>query len=104
MRGALRSIADESEHAHQLAAAGRTATADSVIDKAISPPIDDIERIVATLEKGQAPLEESIRLYERGEAIKKHCDAQLKSAEARIEKITLDPAGKPVGVAPLDVE
>ncbi len=51
VRGALRSIADESEHAHQLAAAGRTATADSVIDKAISPPIDDIERIVALSEQ-----------------------------------------------------
>jgi hypothetical protein len=51
VRGALRSIADESDHAHQLAAAGRTATADSVIDKVISPPIDDIERIVALSEQ-----------------------------------------------------
>lgn len=51
VRGALRAIADESDHAHQLAAAGRTATADSVIDKAIGPPIDDIERIVALSEQ-----------------------------------------------------
>ena len=62
----------------------------------------ELERIVATLEKGQAPLEESIRLYERGEAIKKHCDAQLKSAESRIEKITLGADGAPKGVEPLD--
>jgi exodeoxyribonuclease VII small subunit len=62
----------------------------------------ELERIVATLEKGQAPLEESIRLYERGEAIKKHCEAQLKSAESRIEKITLAADGAPKGVEPLD--
>ena len=64
----------------------------------------ELERIVATLEKGQAPLEESIRLYERGEAIKKHCDAQLKSAESRIEKITLGADGSAKGVEPLDSE
>ena len=64
----------------------------------------ELERIVATLEKGQAPLEESIRLYERGEAIKKHCEAQLKSAESRIEKITLGADGSPKGVEPLDSE
>ncbi len=64
----------------------------------------ELEGIVGQLEKGQVGLEDSIRLYERGEELKKHCDALLKSAEARIEKITLGPDGNPKGVEPLDVE
>lgn len=63
-----------------------------------------LEEIVARLEGGKVDLEESIRIYERGEALRKHCEAKLKEAEARIEKLTLDPAGKPTGKQPLDVE
>lgn len=63
-----------------------------------------LEDIVARLEAGKVDLEESIKIYERGEALRKHCEAKLKEAEARIEKITLDPAGKPTGIAPLDLE
>jgi exodeoxyribonuclease VII small subunit len=63
-----------------------------------------LEDIVARLEAGKVDLEESIKIYERGELLRKHCEAKLKEAEARIEKITLDPAGKPTGTAPLDVE
>jgi exodeoxyribonuclease VII small subunit len=63
-----------------------------------------LEDIVARLEAGKVDLEESIKIYERGEALRKHCESKLKEAEARIEKITLDPAGKAVGTAPLDVE
>ena len=63
-----------------------------------------LEAIVDQLEKGTVPLEESITIYERGEALKKHCDALLKSAEQRIEKITLGADGKPKGAEPLDVE
>ncbi len=63
-----------------------------------------LEDIVARLEAGKVDLEESIKIYERGEALRKHCEAKLKEAEARIEKITLDPSGKPTGVTPLDVD
>lgn len=63
-----------------------------------------LEDIVARLEAGKVDLEESIKIYERGEALRKHCEAKLKEAEARIEKITLDPAGKPTGTQPLDVD
>lgn len=50
-RASLATIAEESGHAHQLAAAGRTAVADSVIDRSISPAIDDVARIVALSEQ-----------------------------------------------------
>jgi exodeoxyribonuclease VII small subunit len=62
----------------------------------------ELEQIVGTLEGGKAPLAESIAIYERGEALKSHCEALLKRAEARIEKITLSRDGKPVGTEPLD--
>ena len=62
----------------------------------------ELEQIVDRLEKGAVALDESIRLYERGEALKKHCDDLLKNAEMRIEKIALSADGKPKGVAPLD--
>jgi exodeoxyribonuclease VII small subunit len=63
-----------------------------------------LEDIVARLEGGKVDLEDSIKLYERGEALKKHCETKLAEAEARIEKITLDPTGKAMGTEPLDVE
>ncbi len=63
-----------------------------------------LEDIVARLEGGKVDLEDSIKLYEKGEALKKHCETKLKEAEVRIEKITLDPSGKPSGLEPLDVE
>ena len=62
----------------------------------------ELEGIVAKLESGQAPLAESIAIYERGEALKGHCETLLKSAEARIEKITLGRDGKPTRTEPLD--
>jgi len=63
----------------------------------------ELEQIVDRLEKGTVALEESITLYERGEALKAHCEALLKTAEQRIEKITLGADGKPSGTEPLDV-
>ena len=64
----------------------------------------ELEAIVAKLEKGSVALEESIKIYERGEALKAHCDKLLKNAEMRIEKITLGGDGKAKGAAPLDVD
>ncbi len=64
----------------------------------------ELESIVEKLESGKVDLEQSISIYERGEALKKHCEKLLKDAEARIEKITLKPDGTPGGTEPLDVE
>ena len=79
--------------------------ADATDDIAALPfeaAMKELESIVERLEKGQVALEESIAIYERGEALKAHCDALLRNAEARIEKITLSRDGKPTGSAPLD--
>jgi exodeoxyribonuclease VII small subunit len=62
----------------------------------------ELEQIVQKLEGGNVPLEESVAIYERGEALKRRCDELLRQAEARVEKITLDAAGRPTGSEPLD--
>ena len=61
----------------------------------------ELERIVGGLEGGTVPLEESIAMYERGEALRAHCAALLKKAEARIEKITAS-NGTATGTEPFD--
>ncbi|HVZ50350.1 MAG TPA: exodeoxyribonuclease VII small subunit [Pseudolabrys sp.] len=66
--------------------------------------IQELESIVKRLEEGKVPLEESVAIYERGEALKARCEDLLRQAEARVEKITLDASGKPTGSEPLDVE
>ena len=66
--------------------------------------LEELEAIVRRLERGDVPLEDSIAIYERGEALKKHCETLLKRAEARIEKITIGPDGRAAGATPLDVE
>lgn len=66
--------------------------------------IDELELIVKRLEEGKVPLEESVAIYERGEALKKRCEELLRQAEARVEKITLDANGKPTDSEPLDVD
>jgi exodeoxyribonuclease VII small subunit len=66
--------------------------------------IEELESIVKRLEEGKVPLEESVTIYERGEALKRRCEDLLRQAEARVEKITLDAQGKPAGTEPLDVE
>jgi exodeoxyribonuclease VII small subunit len=62
----------------------------------------ELEAIVDQLEKGAVALDESIRLYERGEALKRRCDELLKNAEMRIEKIVLSADGAIKDVVPLD--
>ena len=63
--------------------------------------LKELEQIVTQLERGDVPLEESIAIYERGEALKKRCEALLAQAEERVEKIRAQ-EGKAVGVEPFD--
>ena len=66
--------------------------------------IEELESIVTRLEAGKVPLEESVAIYERGEALKRRCEELLRQAEARVDKITTDSNGQPVGTEPLDVQ
>jgi exodeoxyribonuclease VII small subunit len=53
----------------------------------------ELEAIVAKLEQGDVDLDDSIALYERGQALKAHCEQKLRSAESRLEKIVPGPKG-----------
>jgi len=63
--------------------------------------LGELENIVSRLEQGEVELEDSISLYERGQALKSHCEAKLKAAEGRLEKLVLG-AGGPVGAETMD--
>lgn len=62
----------------------------------------ELEATVGKLETGDASLDESIRLYERGAELRKHCEARLREAEDRVEKITLAANGQPTGTEPAE--
>ena len=64
--------------------------------------LEQLERIVAELESGQAPLERSIEMYERGAALKGLCEARLSAARLRVEKIVVGAQGEPVRAEPAD--
>lgn len=63
--------------------------------------LQELETIVTQLERGDVALEKSIAIYERGEALKAHCDSLLKQAEQKVEKIRLNQDGSPAGQEPL---
>lgn len=71
-------------------------------DLTFEQALKELESIVSTLESGQAPLEESITMYERGAALKAHCEARLDQARMRVEKIVVGPDGGARRAEPAD--
>jgi exodeoxyribonuclease VII small subunit len=65
--------------------------------------LQELEQIVTQLERGEVALERSIELYERGDALRKHCEELLRKAELKVEVITQGADGRAAGVRPLDV-
>ena len=66
--------------------------------------MQELERVVDQLERGDVALDASIALYERGAALKKRCEDELKRAEEKVAAITLDANGQPSGTQPLDAD
>lgn len=62
----------------------------------------ELEQTVARLEHGDATLEQSISLYDRGAKLRAHCEKRLREAEERVEKITLAADGEPAGTTPVE--
>ena len=71
-------------------------------DLSFEDALSRLEGIVSRLESGQAPLEESIALYEEGARLKSHCEARLKAAQLRVEKIVVGADGQAKGVEPAE--
>lgn len=61
---------------------------------AFEQALAELEKIVSELESGQAPLERSIEIYERGARLKAHCESRLEAARLRVEKIVMGPQGQ----------
>ncbi|MDO9461962.1 MAG: exodeoxyribonuclease VII small subunit [Alphaproteobacteria bacterium] len=79
----------------------KTASLEPVTGLSFEAALRELEAIVARLESGQVDLEESISIYERGSELKAHCDAKLKDAQAKVEKIVVSGDGA-VSTAPED--
>ncbi|WP_299661637.1 exodeoxyribonuclease VII small subunit [uncultured Ruegeria sp.] len=62
----------------------------------------ELEAVVGQLERGDVALDQSIALYERGAALKKRCEDELKRAEEKVSAITLDADGQPTGTTPVE--
>lgn len=62
----------------------------------------ELEEVVTKLDRGEVPLADSIKLYERGALLKKHCEQKLREAEEKVAQITLDGDGNPTGTAPVE--
>lgn len=78
--------------------------AQTAIDKmSFEGALAELEAIVRDLETGKTSLEKSISSYERGVALKTHCEVKLREAQSKIEKIIATPGGR-ITTAPLDDE
>ncbi|WP_112320345.1 exodeoxyribonuclease VII small subunit [Oceanibium sediminis] len=64
----------------------------------------ELEQVVGQLESGNTPLEESITLYERGAALKAHCETKLTAAEEKVSRITKSDDGTVTGETPFDAD
>ena len=64
--------------------------------------MSELESVVSALESGSVDLEKSIELYERGAALKAHCERRLKAAEEKVAAIALDDTGQPKGTTPVE--
>lgn len=74
----------------------------NVNDMSFEEAMKELEGVVDALEKGDVALDASIRLYERGAALKKRCEEELKRAEEKVAAITLGADGAPTGTKPVD--
>lgn len=75
-----------------------------VAEMSFEEALRELETIVRELEQGNVPLEQSIAQYERGDALRGHCDRLLQAAEAKVEKIRRGGDGTAAGTEPLDIE
>jgi len=74
----------------------------AIAELSFEDALKELERIVGRLESGDAPLQEAIDLYARGDQLREQCATRLDAAQVRIEAIRLGADGKPAGTVPFD--
>tara|TARA_R110002096_G_scaffold151022_3_gene313177 strand:+ start:893 stop:1156 length:264 start_codon:yes stop_codon:yes gene_type:complete len=80
----------------------KTAVPPDVASLSFEEALSELEAIVSRLEQGKSSLDDAIGAYERGAALKRHCEAKLREAREKVEKITLDASGQATGAEPFD--
>ena len=81
--------------------AGQSSAGQSITGLSFEDALAELEKIVRGLEGGQQKLEEAIGSYERGAALRRHCEAKLAEAEARVQAI-VERADGTVGLKAMD--
>jgi exodeoxyribonuclease VII small subunit len=76
---------------------------DDIAAMSFEDALAELDRIVRQLEDGKVKLDEAIAAYERGTQLKRHCEAKLKDAQAKVERIVIGPDGK-IGAEPASIE
>ena len=71
----------------------------AIAEMSFEQAMAELEQVVGQLERGDVALEASITLYDRGAKLRAHCEAKLREAEMKVEKISLGPDGAPAGTA-----
>jgi exodeoxyribonuclease VII small subunit len=89
---------------HGSKASSMSDQADAIQQLSFEAALKRLEEIVRKLESGEASLDESIDLYSEGDRLKQQCEARLKAAQARIERIQFGRDGSPSGTAPFDAD
>jgi len=64
---------------------------------------EELQQIVGSLESGKMPLDEALKLFERGQTLSERCSALLEQAELRLRQLVPDEHGE-VGEEELDLE
>ena len=76
----------------------------SVSSLSFEVALSELEEIVRQLEAGKSSLEDAIKAYERGAALKQHCEIKLREAKARVEKINVSAEGEGNNLEPANLE
>lgn len=76
-------------------------TGKPVSEMSFEEAMAELEALVSKLESSQVALDDSIKLYDRGAELKRHCEAKLKAAEEKVAQITLGADGAPTGTKPI---
>lgn len=77
---------------------------ETIAELSFEQAMAELEQVVRQLEQGEVPLEQSIALYQRGAALRAHCEAKLKAAEEKVAVLMLDAEGRPEGTRPIDAQ
>lgn len=81
-----------------------TETSADIAAMSFEAALAELETIVRGLESGSAKLNEAVTSYERGAALKRHCEEKLKQAQAKIERLNIAADGSVAGATPLDAD